>query len=349
MPVKPENLEKVLAEIKKQYGNHIVKRGDEYVDPPRVPTGIIQLDAILGGGMPMGRVNQLYGGYSSGKSMICWHVIREAQKMGLQCVYYDVENQYEKSWVESLGVDTTKLQRIETSTIDEVGDTMEGLLGVAHVHVIDSVAMGISNDEKAAKIDEWQMAISTRVWDKVLRRANSRFDKEENMILFVNQARQVFGKSAEKPWGGRQLDHICSVILNFKKSSWLYKDKYGELTDDSKKAARATSDLTGMTSPDGMEIIVRVDKARKTKVQELATARMRLAFGDTGKLDEAWALARAAIFYEVVDKRGSWYTLPDGSTVQGEAKLKDYIRENEEFANKLRQIYLGDNSGDIDE
>ena len=344
MGVDTKSLSKALAAMEQKYGKQFIRKGNDFIDPPRVPTGIVQLDAIIGGGFPIGRFIELYGGYGSAKSMMCWLVAKSAQEMGLSVAYYDVENQYDEKWVSSLGVNTEDILVVNTTIIDEVGETLEALLEPIDIHIIDSVAMGVSRDELAAEVDEWRMAISTRVWDKVLRRANSRFDKERNMVIVVNQAREVFGKQgAEKSWGGKQIDHICSIILHFSKSSWLYRDKNGNLSKDGDQKNK----MTELTQPSGIEITVKVDKARKMKARDLATARMRLEFGDTNTFDEAWALTRAAIFYGIVEKSGSWYKLPNGETVQGEGKLKAYILENPEFAEKLRLMYF--KGEDLDE
>ena len=337
MPVDPKSLSKALDAIKKAYGEDIVRRGDQDEDVRRVPTGIIQLDKLIGGGFPLGRWIHAYGGYGSGKTLINFHMIREAQKMGLTCAYYNMEKQYSKKWAESIGIDTSALTVIEGSVIEETGEKMDALMGAINIHILDSVGIGASVDEQARRADEWLPGIQARAWGKVIRRINTRMDKSENMIVLINQTREVFGKAGqERPTGGNQLEYASSLSLHFTKSSWLYRDSQGNLSETGKK----TDEETGRTKPDGIDLVVSVKKSRVC--DPYGSARMRLEFGTGGHFDEMWALSRSAIFGGIIRKAGSWYTLPDGERVQGESKVREYISENPEFAQKLREDYYSD-------
>lgn len=333
MAVESKNLGKILEQIKKRYGDESVRMGDDDVDMVRVPTGIPQLDALVGGGFPMGRYVHMYGGFGSGKTLTCWHLIREAQQMGLTCAYYNLEKQYSKAWAEGLGIDVANMPIIEGNVIEEVGTNLEALLGAVNIHVIDSVGVGVSTDELAADVDEWRPGISARAWGKVIRRSMASIDKDDNMIILVNQAREVFGKmGGENPTGGSQIEYASSLSLHFKKSSWLYRDKNDNLSPDGKKK----DDETGDIKPAGIDFSVRVKKSRVC--DPYGTARLRLEFGTGGHFDDAWAIARAAIFSGEIAKSGSWYTLPDGERVQGTGRLIDYIHENPVWTEKIKEI-----------
>lgn len=335
MAIEPESLDKILDAIKKKFGDDSVRKGDEFKDMMRVPTGIIQLDSLIGGGFPMGRIVHPYGGFGSGKTLTCLHMIKEAQNMGLTCAYYDLEKQYSPTWAKSIGVDTNSLLVLEGSEIEKTGEKIDALLGAINVHVVDSLGAGSSIDELAAGIDEWRPGIQSRAWGKVIRRILHRMDKEENLVVLINQTREVFGKAGgEKPTGGVQIEFASSLSLHFTKSSWLYRDKYGNLSPDGKKVDAET----GRTAPDGIDLVVAIKKSRVC--EPFGTARMRLEFGTGGHFDEIWALTRSAIMSGVIQKSGSWYTLPNGERVQGESKVKDYIKENNEFAEQLRNSYF---------
>jgi len=334
MPVDATSLQKALDSISKTYGNDTVRMGDEDEEVIRVPTGIIQLDSLIGGGFPLGRWVHPYGGYGSGKSLTSFHLIKGAQEMGLTCAYYDLEKQYNKKWVESIGVDTSKLLVVEGNEIEPLGEKMDVLLGAINIHVVDSVGIGVSVHRQAARLDESRPASSARAWGELIPRLQSRFDRKNNMIVMINHAREVFGKPGqEKPVGGSAIEFASSLSLHFTKSSWLYRDKNGNLSEEGRKI----DERTGRTKPDGIDLVVSVKKSRVS--DPYGSARMRFEFGSGGHFDETWALSRQAIFGGLIAKAGSWYTLPDGERVQGESKVRLYIEQNPTFAEKLREMF----------
>jgi recombination protein RecA len=330
------NLEKVLTAIEKKYGKDSIRKAGTVPDVERIPTGIIELDSLMGGGFPLGRWSHVYGGYSSGKTLVTLHLIKEAQKAGYSCAYYDIENQFNREWAESIGVDVDELWLVDGSVIEDTGEKLEALLEAINVHVIDSLALGVSVDELSTSADEWRVGISSRAWGKILRRANNYFDKEKNMVVMVNQVREAFGKMVtETPTGGRQVEHISSMSLHFKRSSWLFADKNGNLSPDATK----NKTLHGDTKAAGIELQIKLAKSRLN--DPLDSTRIRLEFGTGGQFDQKWSLARAAIFHELVQKNGSWYVLPNGEKVQGEAGLRGYMDENEDFMQAAKNAMLG--------
>lgn len=334
MSVVSKSLEKALDAIRKTYGEDTVRFGDEDEELTRIPTGIIQLDSLIAGGLPLGRWVHAYGGFGSGKTLTCLHMISKAQSLGYTCAYYDVEKQYNKNWASSIGVDISNLLVIEGNEIEKLGEKMDVLLPEINIHVVDSVGAGVSLMQQAARLDEERPASASRAWAKVLPRLQSRFDRKNNMIVLINQTREVFGKPGqEKPTGGAQLEYLSSLSLHFSKSSWLYRDRYGNLSTDGKKV----DEETGRTKPDGIDLVVSIKKSRVS--EPYGSARMRLEFGTGGQFDELWALTRSAIFGGYVDKSGSWFTLPNEEKVQGESKVREYISENPEFAQILREAY----------
>lgn len=328
-------LDKALAAIRKQYGDAVVRRGSDKPEIQRIPTGSLILDWVTGGGFPLGRWCHFYGGYASAKTLTAWNAIREAQAQGLTCAYYNIENQFDPVWAKERGIDIDALHVIDRTKIEDVGEILETLLGVVNVHVIDSIGAAVSSDELAADIRDWQMGLAARAWGKALRRANDRFNDQENMIIMINHAKDIFGRmGGEEPSGPKLINFYSSLNLHFKRSSWLYYDKNGLLSTDGNK----TDSLSGDTEPDGMEFQVRVAKSRIS--EPLRSARFRMDF-KSGEFDHLWVLASAADYFGLVKKGGSWYTIGK-EKVQGEKGLRKYIAENPDFGAKITERVMAD-------
>lgn len=341
MPLETENLEKVLAAIKKNYGDQNIRYGNEFPDIKRIPTGSPELDAATHGGIPLGRWSHFYGPPGGAKTLTSWNVIKEAQNMGLTCAYYNIEKQFLPAWVERKGIDLSKLHVVEGTTIEEVGAKLESLLGVINVHVLDSLAQAVSIDELAGKTEEWKPGIQARAWGKVLRRANERFDDEDNAVIMINQTRSVFGKmmGSEEPTSGRSVEYISSMSLQFRKSSWLFKDANGILVPDGSNK----DTLSGDSDPEGMEFQIRVAKSRVC--EPFGSARMRLDF-ETGNFDVLWELTKTAIYSGIVQKNNSWYIV-EGEKVQGERKVRELIASNPELQEQIKGAILNGHAKEL--
>lgn len=327
-------LEATLDKIRSQYGDDAIRQsGGPKLE--RISTGDLMLDWMTGGGFPLGRWVHAYGGFSSCKTLTCWNVIRNAQEKGLTCVYYNIEKQFDEHWVKRWGIDVDKLIVIEGTQIEQTGERLEALLKVANVHIIDSVAQAISVDELASDAGAWLPGIAARSWGKVLRRANERFDDKKNMVVLVNQTRERFGYGGgEIPTGGLAIDFLASLSLHFRRSSWLFRDKNGILQDEGNN----TDTMTGDKEPEGIEFQVRSVKSRVSV--PLRTARLRLDF-ENCRFDEHWAMARAAIHFDIVKGSGSWYTLPDGTKVQGQNGLRNALSDSETLRKEVSDKLIG--------
>jgi recombination protein RecA len=324
MPVKHSDYDKVLDRIRKQYGDEVIRKASETPEVERIPTGSLLMDWVTGGGFPLGRWCHFYGGYMSSKTLTAWHAIREAQKLGLNAVYYNIENQFDKEWAGERGVDLDRLEVVDRTTIEDVGEIMESLLGTHNVHVIDSIGAAAPADELAGELRDWNMGLAARTWGKALRRANARFDNTQNMVILINHAKDVFGRmGGEEPAGPKLINYYSSLNLHFTRSSWLFYDKNGNLSQEGNK----TNSLSEKVEPDGMEFSVRVPKSRVS--QPLRVGRFRMDF-KTGEFDHDWVLAKAADFFGLVEKSGTWYTYKD-KKFQGENGLRKEIQENSEL------------------
>jgi recombination protein RecA len=255
---------------------------------------------------------------------------------GLSCVYYNVEQQFDKVFVERQGVNVDDLTIVDTTAIEEVGENLENLVPVANVHVIDSCSSGIALAELNMEVEEQRRGVSAKQWGLMLRRASKRFTPD-NMGIIVDQVRINQRTGSEEPPGGKYLEHTSSMTVHFKRGTWLYKDKDGYLTDD----ADTIRTLSGAKEPDGLEFQARVDKSRVGR--PFRTARMRLDFDGMG-YDIPFEQITAAIHYGVVRKNGSWYyTLDDdGEDVQsfhGTKKLRAHLEENEQLQQKIMDVW----------
>jgi recombination protein RecA len=328
VPVDSSALARDIEAIEKKYGKGSIVKGNPELEIPRIPTGSLELDYITGGGIPIGRYSRFYGGYMSAKTLTCWNVIREAQKMGLTCAYYDIEKQFDPAFVARLGVNVDDLYVVEGSIMEEVGAKLETLLGSIHLHVLDSCSMAVSTDELNMKMEDWGRALSARVWGKIFRKVHDKFDKNENVVILVDQVRvNLNANGAEEPPGGKMLNFQSSLNLQFKRSSWLYRKEDGTLSDKGTKEG-----LSGDKEPDGVEILVRTVKSRIGRA--FRPARLRLDL-DTGKFDQDFELVKSAVYFNVVEQKGSWFVLPNGESVQGANGLRQAILQDTELREQV--------------
>lgn len=336
MTVSHDNFNEVLSRISRKYEDDI-RMGDRYENPPRISTGSLELDAAMGGGIPQGRFSRFYGGYHSCKTLTALNVIAEAQKLGLSCAYYNIEKQYDPVFAQIRGVNPSDLAIVEGTTIEEIGDKMEALMGVVHLHIIDSCTIAVSEDELNADVRDWRPGLSARAWGKVFRRINERFDHHENTILLLDQVRSNFKPGGgEVAAGGNILDHQSSMTAHFTKGSWLYRDASGFLTDDKKHAEKG---MSGQMEPAGQAIKVRVDKSRVGR--PLLTATMWLDF-ESLQFDSEYEYIKAGQHHNILvptKPGGSWYEV-NGEKVQGMPGLRKLLREDVDVKDEIREKLL---------
>ena len=335
------DLDTVIERIAKEYGAETIHFGDKTEEVKRIPTGSLELDIITMGGIPIGRWTRLWGGYMSGKSLLAWNVIRNAQSMGLSTAYYNIEKQYDANYVKALGIDVDKMLVVEGTIIEEIGTKLDALLRAVNVHVLDSCTAAVSVDELNAKLEDWRPGLSARAWGKVFRRAEEAFDTAQNTIILIDQARDAFGsyKGGEQAPGGRAMEHVSSLTMRFRRGSWLFRTKEGFLTSaDSEAAKKEHQGLSGDKEPDGQEVQIHVTKSRVSPPYR--SARIMYDYSRK-KFDWGSEYAKAAIYFDVVEQKGAWFTLPDGNKVQGEMGLRKALVESKELRDTVRKVALG--------
>ena len=336
MTVRPDDYDEIVAQINKKYEGDI-RRGNEYEHAARLSTGSLALDLAMGGGIPIGRWTRFYGGYHSTKTLTALNVIREAQKAGLLCAYYNVEKQYDVKFAKkNIGLDTDALTLVEGASIEEIGDKMESMMQVCHLHVIDSCSIAVSEDELNADIRDWRPGISARAWGKVFRRLNERFDHLQNTVILIDQMTTNFKTQGEIAKGGRIFDHQSSMSVLFRKGSWLKRDDQGFLTDS--KTVKEQKGMGGYVEPAGYDVFCRVEKSRVCR--PLRTAVMRLDL-DSITFDRLYEYKNAGIFYGTIRQGGSYYyyTPPGGEEIrlgQGEKAVRHFIAGDVTLQDQIR-------------
>lgn len=342
--VDPSNRKAVIAALEKKYPNTSFM-GNEIDDPDRIPFSSLGLNKITGGGIPQGRWTRLYGGFSSGKTRNAYDLIMQAQKLGMECVYYNVEKQYTPTAAASAGIDISKLTVLDCSTIEIVGEMLESMLGVAQFHVIDSCSNAVSVDELEADLTSWRPGLMARAWGKVLRRAHERMDTTDNSVVLIDQMRSTIGGKGkgdnEAPPGGKFMDFLSSSNLNFRRGKWLFRDRHGNLVEKLSKSDTQEKSMSGSMEPQGREIKVRCEKSRVGRPELAATLHFDQ---DNYIFDYEWEYLNALKFHKMVEQSGSWYEyeFEDGSTknCQGEQGLRELLREYPDLKLEVEKAVL---------
>lgn len=340
-PIDPSNYDSVVASINSKYGKAL-KKGSEIENPERLSTGSLEMDVSMGGGVPIGRVTRLAGPYSSGKSLTGWSIIRSAQELGMKCVYYNVEKQYTPEFVESRGVDIDELGVVDVTTIEAIAETCESLLGVAHVHIIDSTKAAVSEEVLAASVRDWRPGIEARTWGKAFAFLNDKMDYNENVIVLIDQVRvKNFQSGAEEPAGGKVLDHASSMTFVYRKGAWLHYDAEGYLSD--KKEVKAERNSDGQMIPAGRIIQGRVEKSRVSRPLLPATMWLDL---NTNEFDRIFELKKHGLNTGILTRAGSYYYYhpEEGgekvSVGQGEKAVRSFLTSDITAQEQIRDKAL---------
>jgi recombination protein RecA len=230
-----KSLELAIAQLERQFGAGAVMRlGTSDVQSwPSVPTGALSLDMILGnGGLPLGRVVEIYGPESSGKSTISLSVVAQAQEMGLKCAYIDAEHALDPVYMQALGVNLDELLLAQPDYGEQALEIADKLIrtGEIGVVVIDSVAALVPKAELEGDMEANQMGLQARMMAKGLRKIVGLANEHKTLVIFINQIRMkigiMFGNPETTP-GGRALPYAASVRIDVRKKEDL-KDKAGE-------------------------------------------------------------------------------------------------------------------------
>jgi len=314
---KLQALERTLGNIDKHYGKGtIMKLGDTPIENvPTISTGSIGLDAALGiGGLPKGRVIEIYGPESSGKTTLAIHAIAEAQKKGGIAAFIDAEHAFDRFYSEKLGVDIQNLYVSQPDNGEQALEIADNLIrsGAIDIIVIDSVAALTPKSEIEGEMGDSKMGLQARLMSQALRKLTSNISKSGTICIFINQLREKIGVmfgNPETTTGGNALKFYASVRLDIRRT--------GQIKDD--------ENISGNK--------VRVKVVKNKVAPPFRSAEFDLIYGEgISKLGEIIDLG---VDMEIIKKSGSWFSYGDTKLGQGRDAVKKLLADNPELADEL--------------
>lgn len=319
---KKKALEATIAQIEKQYGKGAIIKMDEtniYEGIEVIPTGCLPLDIALGvGGLPRGRIVEIYGPESSGKTTVALHVIAEAQKLGGTAAFIDAEHALDPVYAQKLGVDIGALYVSQPDTGEQALEITEQLVrsGGIDIVVIDSVAALTPKAEIDGEMGDSFIGLQARLMSQALRKLTGVTSKSKTLVIFINQLREkvgvMFGNPETTP-GGKALKFYSSVRLDVRKMD---------------------------TIKNGQDIIGSRTKVKvvKNKVAPpFKTAEFDIMYGEG--ISIIGCLIDAAIDVGIIEKSGSWFSYNGDKIGQGKENVKAYLSSHPEIADEIdRQV-----------
>jgi recombination protein RecA len=313
-------LEKAVNDILKRYGDGSIMRLGEAqgMQTEVFPTGSLSLDIALGvGGLPRGRITEIYGPESSGKTTICQHVVAEAQKMGGTAAYIDMEHALDPSYAARCGVDIDNLLVSQPDTGEQALEIAETLVrsGGVDVVVVDSVAALVPRSEIEGDMGDPTMGVQARLMSQALRKLSGAINQTKTAVVFTNQLRQKIGVmfgNPETTTGGQALKFYASVRLDVRR---IQSIKVGEEVIGNRTRVRVV----------------------KNKVSPpFRTAEFDIMFNEG--ISKAGDILDLATKLEVVTKRGAFFSYGDVRIGQGRENAKEFLRTNPELMNEVESV-----------
>ena len=310
-------LRAAMDKIEKSYGKgSIMKMGDSAVEEVAViPTGSVALNAALGiGGYPRGRVIEIYGPESSGKTTLAIHAIAEAQKAGGDAAFIDAEHAFDRFYAEKLGVDIENLLISQPDSGEQALEIAEHLIrsSAIDIVVIDSVAALTPKAELEGEMGESKMGLQARLMSQALRKLTAAINKTNTTCIFINQLRDKIGVSYGSPettTGGNALKFYASVRLDIRKVT--------SLKDGDEVKGNQT----------------RVKVVKNKLAPPFRKAEFDIMFGEG--ISKVGELIDLGADLGIVKKSGSWYSYNDTKLGQGRDTAKDCLRDNPELAEEI--------------
>jgi recombination protein RecA len=310
-------LEAALGKIEKDFGKgSIMKLGEKTIEEIEViPTGSISLDYALGvGGYPKGRIIEIFGPESSGKTTLALHAIAEAQKNGGIAAFIDAEHAFDRFYADKLGVNTTELFVSQPDNGEQALEIADQLIrsSAVDIVVVDSVAALTPKAEIEGDMGENKVGLQARLMSQALRKLTSTISKTNTTCIFINQLREKIGIAFGNPettTGGNALKFYASVRLDIRKSS----------------SVKSGEEICGS--------LVKVKVVKNKVAPPFRKAEFEISFGEgISKVGEVFNLA---VNMDIIKKSGSWFSYNDSKLGQGAEVAKGIIRDNPELLEEL--------------
>ncbi len=315
---KEKALEIALSQIEKQFGKGaIMKLGDAgaKISVSVIPTGCIELDYALGvGGVPRGRIIEVFGPESSGKTTIALHIIAQSQKMGGTAAFIDAEHALDPVYAENLGVNVDELYVSQPDTGEQALEITEQLVrsGAIDVIVVDSVAALVPKAEIEGDMGDSHVGLQARLMSQALRKLTGAISKSNTVVIFINQLREKVGVmfgNPETTTGGKALKFYASVRLDVRRIDSL----------------RAGTEIVGNRT--------RVKVVKNKVAPPFKVAEFDMIYGEG--ISREGSLLDLAVARKIVQKTGAWFSYGDLRIGQGRENARNFLKDNPELAAEI--------------
>ncbi|MFU0783790.1 MAG: recombinase RecA [Thermoanaerobacterium thermosaccharolyticum] len=316
---KQKALEKAIAQIEKEFGKGSIMR---LGDAPRVnieviPTGCLELDIALGvGGIPRGRIIEIFGPESSGKTTLALHMIAEAQKLGGTSAFIDAEHALDPMYAQKLGVDLVNLLVSQPDTGEQALEIVDALVHSSAVDlvVVDSVAALVPKAEIDGDMGDAHVGLQARLMSQALRKLAGIVSKTRSTVIFINQLREkvgtMFGNPETTP-GGRALKFYATIRLDVRKVDNIKQD----------------SNIVGSRT--------RIKVVKNKVAPPFKQAEVDIMYGEG--ISKEGSLLDIGTNIEIIEKSGAWYSYGDIKLGQGRENAKQYLKEHKELADEIEK------------
>ncbi|MCI8353152.1 MAG: recombinase RecA [Clostridia bacterium] len=316
---KRKALEAAMGQIEKQFGKGSVMKLGEFqaMNIEAIPTGALGLDIALGiGGVPRGRIIEIYGPESSGKTTLALHVVSEAQKLGGEAAFIDAEHALDPVYAKHLGVDIDNLIVSQPDTGEQALEIAEALIrsGALDVIVVDSVAALVPKAEIDGDMGDSHMGLQARLMSQALRKLAGAINKSKTVLIFINQLREKIGVmfgNPETTTGGRALKFYASVRMDIRKTETIKQD--GEVV-----GSRA-----------------RVKVVKNKVAPPFREAEFDIVYGKG--ISKEGNILDIGVNLDIIEKSGSWFSYNGERIGQGRENVKKYLLDNPEVMSEIEQ------------
>ena len=316
---KRKALEVAMSQIEKQFGKGSVMKLGEYkaMEVEAIPTGALSLDIALGiGGVPRGRIIEVFGPESSGKTTLALHIIAEAQKMGGEAAFIDAEHALDPVYAKHLGVDIDNLIVSQPDTGEQALEITEALVrsGALDVVVVDSVAALVPKAEIDGEMGDSHMGLQARLMSQALRKLAGAINKSKTVLIFINQLREKIGVmfgNPETTTGGRALKFYASVRMDIRKTEMMKQD--GQVIGNR----------------------VRVKVIKNKVAPPFREAEFDVLYGKG--ISKVGNILDMAVNLDIVEKSGAWFSYNGQRISQGRENAKRYLEEHPDIMDEIEK------------